>query len=326
MELPLPVQANWIDHWPSDDEDPLWVKLRDTGFTRVDQVKFELSKPHYLANLFDSEDECLELVKGLHGFDHRLHEVVSDAEALKRWKDECQDDLDRLYRYDRQSSKHYCLRPKEFAPAPGVYAQLLGIDVKLQCNVSKSTYRAKLADPSASKQDLENTARAHWLKVLTGFLVEAQLPICEIAQQTTDPNAVYEKAFGSRRMRTLRSRARAWKKVANWLIMFKGKSYPTHVSEMLDYMIFLQQEGTTRGQVDGVCAALSVIEDAGQVPAAQKISGHRLWLQSVKSLMSDLDNSATPVRRAPPLSVAMVLALEVMVADEDQPLYARALA
>lgn len=125
-------------------------------------------------------------------------------------------------------------------------------------------------------------------------------------------------------MRTWRSRARTWKKVTSWLVMFKGKSYSTQVSEMLDYIIFLQQEGATQGQVDGVCAALSVIEDAGQVPASQKISEHRLWLQSVKSLMADLDNGAKSVRWASPLSVAMVLALEVIFTDSEQPMYTRA--
>lgn len=71
---------------------------------------------------------------------------------------------------------------------------------------------------------------------------------------------------------------------------------------------------------------MAVIEDAGQVPIDQKICHHRLRLQSVKSHMAELDQQAKPIHRAPPLSVAMVIALKVFVCSEEEPKYARAIA
>eukprot|EP00438_Fugacium_kawagutii_P012105 Skav220354 [mRNA] locus=scaffold609:12297:13624:+ [translate_table: standard] len=278
-----------------------------------------------LANLFDSSDECIELVKGLHGSEYILHEVLADAELLVLWKQESLRELDRLYRFDRQSAKRYCLRPQPAVSASETYSQLLGLDVKLQCRVSRSTFRCKLSDPGASKQDVENSARKYWLKMLVSFLVDAQLPVCEIANNTSEPHVILERAFGNRRMRTLRNRARAWKKVTEWMIMFKGLPHPQHVSEMLDYLTFIRQEGASRGQIDSVAAALSVIEDSGQVPTDQRISLHRLWIQSIKSHLAELDQFAKPTKRAPPLSVAMVISLEVLVCDVEAPKYARAL-
>ena len=286
----------------------------------------ELKRPQMLANLFDTSEECVELVKGIHGHEYKLHEVVADAELLYDWKVESAAALETRYRLDRANAKRYCLRPAVRVSASDTYSQLLGLDVKLQCSVSKSTFRCKLANPTATKQELETAARTYWLKMLVSFVVEAKLPLCDLADKTSDPQGTLERAFGNRRMRTLRSRARAWKKVSDWMVMFKGYSYPAHVSDMLDYAIFLQQEGAPRGRLDDVCAALSVIEDAGQVPVEQRFSTHRLWLQSMKAYMAELDAQAKPIRRTPPVTVAMVLALEFMAVDEDAVYYARAIA
>ena len=314
---------------PAEDatqEDPLWARLRSLGFSRTDQVKGELKGPQYLADLFDTAGECIDFVKDLHGFDHKLHEVAADADALFKWKDINERELEILYRMDRLRAKRFCLRLPEPIDASEAYSVMVGMDIKLQCNVSRATFRGKLADPNASKQELENVARLYWLKVMVAFLVEAQLPVCEIADKTSDPQAILERSFGSRRLRTLRSRARAWRKVASWMTIFKGYSFPQHVPDMLDYLLFLQQEGVSKGQVDGVAASLSVLEDAGQVSEGSRISSHRLWIQALKACISELEQGAKPVRKAPPLSVAMVLALEEFVVEEENPLYARAIA
>eukprot|EP00438_Fugacium_kawagutii_P013284 Skav225456 [mRNA] locus=scaffold881:11561:12319:+ [translate_table: standard] len=223
-------------------EDPLWFKLELMGFTRTEQLKSELNRPVHLANLFDTEDECIELVKGIHGMEYVLHEVLADADLLMTWKQDNQVHLERQIRLDRLNCKRYCLRPSMTAQSSDVYSELLGLDVQLQCRVSKSTFRAKLRDPGVSRGDLEAASRAYWLKVLVAFVVEAQLPLVSIASQTADPQLAMEMAFGNRRMKTLRSRARAWKKVANWLEMFRGVSHPRGVVDMLDYMGFLLQE------------------------------------------------------------------------------------
>ena len=207
-----------------------------------------------------------------------------------------------------------------------VYNELLGMDVKLQARLSKSFYRLALSKPHVSRSDLETAAREHWLAVLVGYITEADLPICKVAAATSDGNAVLKRAFGSRRLKTLWNRARAWKKVRDWLIQFKGSAFPTDVSDMLDYLLFLIQEESSRGRILDVCAALAVLEDAGQVPEEFKISSCRIWIQATKSCLAEIETGGTEIKRAPPLTVAMIISLEITVASMDNPIYLRAIA
>lgn len=204
---------------------------RRSSHCRVEQTSVSFKPVRYARGVFGPREGCA---------------------WFRIWKTDCELELERAYRTDRQSGKRYCLRPRISASASDTCSQLLGLDVKLQCNVSRSTFRCKLAGPEASKQEIENFARQYWLKVLVTFLVEAKLPICDLAEQTSEPQLVFERAFGSRRMRTLRSRARSWKKVVSWMDMFRGSHRPRHVADRLDYLVFLRQEGASRGQIDGV--------------------------------------------------------------------------
>ena len=70
-------------------------------------------------------------------------------------------------------------------------------------------------------------------------MVEADLPIVKIAQATSNPGETLRRSFGTRRMKTLRSRARAWTKVREWLVMFVGETFPRDVSDMLEYLLFM---------------------------------------------------------------------------------------
>ena len=188
------------------------------------------------------------------------------------------------------------------------------------CKVAKQSFkiffRCQLKNPLSSKTELEAAALESWLPELFSFLKESDLPICSIVQSTRDPLTMLKRAFGNRRMKTLRTRARAWRKVREWLVAFKGRVFPVDVSGMLDYLLLLTQEGAPASRIDEVGAALWVLEDAGQVPDDFKISSCRLWKQAVKSRQSELEVGRTETKRAPPLSTAMVVALEILVCGE----------
>ena len=68
-------------------------------------------------------------------------------------------------------------------------------------------------------------------------------------------------------------------------------------------------------------AALAVLEDAGQVAKDMKISGTGAWIQGMKSRLAELEVGRTMVKRSPPLTVAMVISLEISVISVDLPLY-----
>ena len=89
--------------------------------------------------------------------------------------------------------------------ASEAYSEILGLDVVLQSKVSKSTHRQLVANPTASKSDLESSACEYWLSALVVYLEESDLPICKAAACTTDSGEVLRRSFGSRRMKTLRN-------------------------------------------------------------------------------------------------------------------------
>ena len=67
----LPIPAVWLSprrcatslsdgHWT-------WGALEEAGFSRVEQLRSEVGKPHAVGFLFVTKEQCLEVVKGIHG-------------------------------------------------------------------------------------------------------------------------------------------------------------------------------------------------------------------------------------------------------------------
>ena len=306
--------------------EPAWDLLRAAGFSVVDRVLLEFEKPHYLAYLFDSADECLSVVRGLHDDTARVADILRDAKILHQWSKDCEPLFRVNRRLDHLSCKRFRLQEPLQILASEAYSEILGLDVVLQSRVSKSTHRYLVANPGASKTELESSAREYWLSVLVTYLEESDLPVCKIAGGTTDPGAVLRRSFGSRRMKTLRNRARAWKKVRSWMIMMRGRPFPIDISDMLDYLLFLVQEEASRSRINEVSCALSVLEEAGQVAQDDKISECLLWKQAINSRLCEIEQEGCTVKKAPPLSVATLVSLELFISDADNKLYCRAIA
>ena len=302
-----------------------WEDLEASGFTKTEKLRGEIPKPHMVGFLFDSEAECLEVVKGLHGGDYILHEAIADTERLYRWNTGHRSQFEVDRRKDRKSALRVRLHEPPKVSAVDAYQELLGMDVKLQARVSKAQYRLQVKFPGSSKSDLEAVAREHWLSVLVGYLQEAELPLVRVAQATSNPIEIMRRAFGTRRMKTLRNRARAWARVRDWMLSVVGAPFPRDAADMLEYLLFLVQEEAPKGRVMDSAAALAVLEDAGQVAKDMRISCTGAWVQGMKSRIAELEQNRTMVKRAPPLTVAMLISLEISVISVDLPDYYRAM-
>ena len=302
-----------------------WDDLEASGFSRVEQLEMELGKPHLVGFLFDTKDECREVVTGLHGSNYVLHEVLHDTDILYQWTLDHAREFDVSRREDRKAALRYKLQEKPRVSAPDAYNELLGMDVQLKARVSKASYRMQVKFPTGSKSDLEGAARERWLSVMVAYMEEAELPLVKVAKETSNPAEVMRRAFGARRMKTLRSRARSWAKVREWMIMFAGQPYPPDVSYMLEYLLFLVQEEVPKSRFQDTAAALAVLEDAGQVAGDMKISSMVPWVQGVRSRIAELEVNRTQVRKAPPPTVAMLLSLEVNMFNMEIPEYMRAM-
>ena len=72
-------------------------------------------------------------------------------------------------------------------------------------------------------------------------------------------------------------------------------------------------------------SALSVLEDAGQVSIPNQLCKNRLVVAASRSSEAEVHEGKTVKKQAAPLSVAMLLALEIFIVTGTNPLYARCL-
>ena len=98
------------------------------------------------------------------------------------------------------AAKRYKMETKACPSLPDAYNALVGLSVSLRTFVPKSLHRRKLADPQATKHQLEFATREYWLCVWAGMLKEICLPVCTIADVTSDHMAVLRAALGTRRV------------------------------------------------------------------------------------------------------------------------------
>ena len=215
---------------------------------------------------------------------------------------------------------------REAPDASSVYERQVSGSIELQKQVSKFQHRW-LANGGGTAAEAEKAAKKFWGTVLAQIMLEANLSICQLKSDTEEQRATYAlRALGSRRSKTLRNRARTWKKAREWFLRVKNRPFPKDAADAVDYMTFLEQDVGTKTCIGDFMAALSVLEDAGQVPTSQQLCKDRLVVASSQSFGSEVLEGKTARAQAPPLTVAMLLSLEMYVVSSSNPKCARFLA
>ena len=123
----------------------------------------------------------------------------------------------------------------------------------------------------------------------------------------------------------MRARVRVWEKFRRWLLAARGRAYPEDVKDTIAYVQELEREGCGKTVPGSFAAALCVIEEAGGVPLAARLSQHPTWMAVVGHMTAEGQHSAPPVVKARPFTIAMVISLELAVLS-SRPAYQRALA
>ena len=300
-----------------------WDKLREMGSRLVDQYQAEFVSPWKLSLMFEDYDSATDLVRDMAPEMDKEH-IESETIVLNDWLQESEKEIRADCSAHMLAAKRYKVETKACPCLPDAYNALVGLSVSLRTFVSKTLYRRKLADPQATKDQLEFATREYWLCVWAGMLKEACLPVCTIADATSDPMAVLRAALGTRRVGTLRARARSWKTVRAWLMLHHDVVHPQHVAHMLDYILFLEQDGATVGKVKGVAAAFSVIEEAGQVRMDERLSTQSIWKNAMETLVAKLQTTSPDTKKAPPFTVAICISLEISILSQNIPSYLRA--
>lgn len=182
--------------------------------------------------------------------------------------------------------------------------------------------KATSADEKAS---IEQAERSRWLSKLVAIVQEAGLPVVAKAATASDPLGALQHIAGARRSKTIRSRVRTWLKLSEWLQLSWGVSYPKSVGNLIDYLTDVFNGGCGRSVPESIAGALAFIEQAGDVPLLSRFSHDTLWLRTVQDVKASLVKGNTKVQKAPQFTIAMVVALELLIMNLDKPLFVRAL-
>ena len=326
----LTAIAQWFqggDSWQlaASMDDRLWSLLEQTGFSFLADLKRHFATPWHVACAVDDLDDTALLIRQLRA---GLLESEEQREAKRVW-DWLQDNSSLLKRVQsRLMGKAQRVEAfiRETPSASSVYDQQVSGSIELQKQVSKSHHRW-LANGGGTPADAEKAAKKFWGTVLVQIMIEAGLPICNLKADTEEQRAAYAlRALGPRRSKTLRNRARTWKKAREWMLRVKNRPFPKDPTDVVDYLTFLEQDVGTKSCIAEFMASLSVLEDAGQVPTNQQLCKDRLVVAASQSFGAEVLEGKTAKAQAPPLSIAMLLSLEMYVVSSSNPKYSRFLA
>jgi hypothetical protein len=286
------------------------------------------SNDRQLLAAFDNEDEAIELLMQLHAL-KPAHVTWEEAgKLLNDWRINNDALNQRLKRHavNRLFEPHLQLVESQH---PAVfYEQQVLSNLKLDRVTRKTSISKLLHDPDniECKEQVEEAERRVWASRLAEFIEEAGLPVTATIQQTANPTEAWQRIFGSKRAKTLRNRARTWKKVREWMLFVHGIPFPLEVHQALDYLSTRMEEEPMKSVPGSIAASLSVIESAGQVALDRRISLNPTWKAAVEHWQTKAQVGHTSTQQAQRYTTAMLISLELMVVDLNIPIYLRAMA
>ena len=189
--------------------------------------------------------------------------------------------------------------------------------------VRKSSLSASLLQGTEDPEMMEQTDKARWIRMLVQFIIEAGLPVVALVPDGAESGAIWMRLFGNRRAKTLRNRARCWKRYAEWLNLVRGVSWPRSFADVSGYLEARCEDGCGHSLPGNLMAALSVLEEVGRVPPEHKLSQDTSLKSIVRSLQEERQRDAPPKKRANMYTAAMVIGLELLVLCEEQVWYSR---
>ena len=192
--------------------------------------------------------------------------------------------------------------------------------------IKKTSKQRKAADSSSTRAEKESRDRERYALELAGILSEAGLPVVPQIYALDDPNKAWLRVFGMRRSKTLRNRLRYWLRFRSWLVAYCGAVWPRRVSDLINYIEDSVKLGCTITLIDETQAALSVLEQVGRVPEGEQLNRDQLWRSHISAWKVELDGRGEPRGPAQPFTVAILIALELVVGDTDHSFYKRLIA
>ena len=172
----------------------------------------------------------------------------------------------------------------------------------------------------------EERLRLLWANAVADQLVYANYPVVADAVRCSDPREALLQCTGTSRGRTLRQHSRKWGALTRWLLHARQTKAPTDPAQLVDYLRTAVTEGCAPSFPRTLAAALVYFEQRGGVAPCDRVSESQLWLNAVASHSLQLAAGKPECKKAPAFVFALLVALELLVLNETQPEFVRALA
>ena len=124
----------------------------------------------------------------------------------------------------------------------------------------------------------------------------------------------------------MRNRARAWKPFRDWAVLTRGVTFPRHAADVVDYLEFRGLEPCGKTVPDSFIVSLALLEKLGKVPPDDLLASDPFVVNTVNFWRTTLQQSSQPPVKAEMFFVAMLISLELFVADVSFAVYDRAMA
>ena len=281
--------------------------------------------PLRLDAAFDDEAGALELL--VEGFPQMVDEELRDnAAILAHWKDEVSRPLKRARRSVVVSSMQVLPLP-DVLNVQDEYQRITKTSVQciLEMHTKRRQRKYREDGPEARSKKFETERRKYSL-LLAQIMIRAELPVVALINTLDDADSAWVHIFAARRANTLKSKYQAWKPFERWLEVHRGYTFPKSLKDPIDYVQHRINDGCGHTVPQSFSIALGMLEQLGKVPDSERYSEDPLWKSHIKSWTAELCEGAPARKPAEMFTVAMLIALELLVVEPAEPVFARALA
>ena len=183
-------------------------------------------------------------------------------------------------------------------------------------------YREEAPDARAKKMDEE---RKKYALLLANVIKTAKLPVARLIEMLDDPASGWLHLFAARRANTLKNRFKSWKPFQAWLELHRGLVFPETCKDIINYMQCRVDDSCGKTVPETFNVVLNMLETLGKVPLDQQLSRDPLWIGHVKAWTAELAADSPPRRPAEMYTTAMLVSLELLVCNENEFLFKRAM-
>ena len=144
-------------------------------------------------------------------------------------------------------------------------------------------------------------------------------PVVKTIDDCLDPERAYELLPGKTRSSTLKRYVTMYKRWRLWLQEAKRVDPPGRPADLVDYLMVLRDEPCARTVPDSLLKAISWMEKVAEFRVELRATGGRLAWAAKDKIVEVLYEGAPLIRRAPRYPVMVLVAIERVVIDENEP-------